>query len=870
MKTALEERVIKERIDREAAEQDPLAGDEPEEVEDSLDAGVQKVLNIEPSARETLNCDTIADVIAKFAPDFCHFISDEEIGEMAKTCVYHFFRPGANVCDADEECEFFFVVLRGSVQIEERQVYHQEGAKGVEASQMRVTQCLAGKGFHHYPLVMNNLFYGYSARVVDPIGASVILLTKQDYVHALRKQMEKEMMDTVNILKGTQFFSAWSEMSISRLYFWFDRRRLPTEANVVTQGDDADFCFIIRSGRCDVLVEVADEDAEDEGGALTPSASRNSSPMTRRAGEDGAAEESTSAAAKLKDLSKKRKQTLKMNAAAAFLGGNKTDAPMRANMRHVATLRAGAIVGEIALFKTGEKRMATVRTSDATEILTLDKKSFLDLDRATLNIISENARYNAACTKEPSQRTRDDLQILQSRTAHLSHISALSSEVHAEICRVMRFRQINEGAILVRKGHAAKCLMIIISGSVATHVAEPRLKGWGAIKDVKFGKDGMKKKRAVPVEAYSGLKPTEVLKAGQAIGEDELLQEDPVYGATAITAESVELMEIEREDFDRILKADRTSEKGLLIDFLNGLSMMDGTSVAAIHNLSNVVSRKTFMRDQLMLAHPPDPALGASSFSYDFVYLIFSGEARLLCGGDGSHETRPAPTIDSASPAFGPLIEVPPPGASKVQKHLGNMIVPIAELGPGECVSDNLLPSQSGRWALRAVTSVDLLVIPRKEWVDTLRSSSMAELREITQSKAAFFQKLLEHVIEQPMMPKQMLSRTNSSKLSLASAMTNNNGVSSPRKEDRNRKTLLAPLASPAPSARRTASPERSASPDNSPRLQRSSPRRSGSEPVLPQLKDPAARPRSLGEYTPPIRTMRKSQMGSRPMVMGS
>ena len=137
-------------------------------------------------------------------------------------------------------------MLRGSVQIEERQVYHQEGAKGVEASQMRVTQCLAGKGFHHYPLVMNNLFYGYSARVVDPIGAragtsshmgcavpaepstesasyrtlagaSVILLTKQDYVHALRKQMEKEMMDTVNILKGTPFFSAWSEMSISRL-----------------------------------------------------------------------------------------------------------------------------------------------------------------------------------------------------------------------------------------------------------------------------------------------------------------------------------------------------------------------------------------------------------------------------------------------------------------------------------------------------------------------------------------------------------------------------------------------------------------------------------------------------------------------------
>ena len=31
------------------------------------------------------------------------------------------------------------------------------------------------------------------------------------------------------------------------------------------------------------------------------------------------------------------------------------------------------------------------------------------------------------------------------------------------------------------------------------------------------------KRRAVPVEAYSDMKPTEVLRAGQAIGEDELL-----------------------------------------------------------------------------------------------------------------------------------------------------------------------------------------------------------------------------------------------------------------------------------------------------------------------------------------------------------
>lgn len=180
----------------------------------------------------------------------------------------------------------------------------------------------------------------------------------------------------------------------------------------------------------------------------------------------------TAVLAKLREASKKRKQALKLAAAAAFGGGSTT--PLRANKRHVVTLRPGAIVGEIALFKDGVKRMATVRSSEHVELLILDKKSFLDFDRSTLNIISENARYNAACTKEPVQRTRGDLQILQQRTSHLSHLSSLSTDVHLELCRVMRYRKINENAMLVRKGMPASCLYVLISGRAAAYAAEPR------------------------------------------------------------------------------------------------------------------------------------------------------------------------------------------------------------------------------------------------------------------------------------------------------------------------------------------------------------------------------------------------------------
>ena len=72
-----------------------------------------------------------------------------------------------------------------------------------------------------------------------------------------------------------------------------------------------------------------------------------------------------------------------------------------------------------------------MRTATDVELLILTKRTFFELDRATLNIISENARYNAACTKAPGQRTRSDLQILQQRTAHLGAMSSFSSDIFA-------------------------------------------------------------------------------------------------------------------------------------------------------------------------------------------------------------------------------------------------------------------------------------------------------------------------------------------------------------------------------------------------------------------------------------------------------
>ena len=314
-------------------------------------------LSTPPDERETAHIDGIVSALGLSAPEFVHSLTEEQQNDLARNCLYHHFKPGTTLCDKDEEATCFFIVLRGLVTIEEPQVYHQEASKGVGGSQTRKADMRAGKSFHHFPLVMQYRFYGYSATCGEE-GASVLIILKSDYIYILRRIMEKEMTETVTMLKATPFFASWSDQSITRLYYWFDRRKYAPETDIVSQGDEANFCFIIRSGRCDVLVENKEEKKEGE---VSPPKKKNPLALMRKA----------------------TMSTLK-----AIETGQST--VVRANMRHIVTLRPGAIVGEIALFKDGVKRMATVRSSDNVELLILSKKDFLDLDRGTLHLISDD------------------------------------------------------------------------------------------------------------------------------------------------------------------------------------------------------------------------------------------------------------------------------------------------------------------------------------------------------------------------------------------------------------------------------------------------------------------------------------------------
>ena len=176
-----------------------------------------------------------------------------------------------DICLQEEEVTDFFIVIEGSCLLNERQIHHLEGRTGTEGFK-RVVDCRRGRGFGHYPLIFGEAKYDYSATVVEKTGCCVLLVPKSDYVHVLRKEVEKQMKDTVALLKANKTFSDWSLYALNRFYFWFTRRRYAHGEDIVKQGDPADFCFVIRSGACDVLVQQQDDKPAEKGQQPPPSA----------------------------------------------------------------------------------------------------------------------------------------------------------------------------------------------------------------------------------------------------------------------------------------------------------------------------------------------------------------------------------------------------------------------------------------------------------------------------------------------------------------------------------------------------------------------------------------------------------------------
>lgn len=720
---------------------------------DPIQGAERKLLRLCKHERTDAVLEQLVELTNKLAGQFFSGIPREVHTQLARVWQYRCYPGGATLCEADQETNYFFIILAGSVLIEEPKVSHFDIKSGNGSMCQHIAaagECQAG--FGHYPLITDMLRYGYTATVPNGSVASVLVVPKRDYViSGLQSHTEKRLKTTVSMLAQTEFFKDWSLQSINRLFFWFTPKRLRFNVDVLQQGDPADFCFVLGSGKCEIFVEV--KPAAQTGGAKPaeppPKAKQpaEKQPAEKSAAQAGApsAEGPRGRAQSMPPKMRKipshyfkmmAKVVLNMQAPqiatpeqierAAMKGTLQASMIRRQNERHIVSLYPGAIIGEIALFDDKAVRNASVRTSAPSEILVLNKEAFFHMDEATLNIILSNANFKDACTKAPDKRAKADVDILHQRTAHLAFFNRkhISHELQRELCRVMVYRKVDAGKTLMRRGDNATCFYVVMSGSVQLQVES---KGKGSKKAVESRNMAM--------------------YPGDSIAEQDLLSingEEPLCLHTAVTLEKSELMEFTRVDFERLLKEFATAERDVLIDMLRSFPVLANHSTPQLRLLAKLATPVSFQIGQLCLAHPPDVSLGPCSYSHDFVYLVVSGEARVLAGLElpfdpDADENKASSDSEDEAP-LGPVLEGVRPSARLVREALGNHLAGIATLGRGECISDNvLMPDAHARWCLQPTTRLSLLCIPRKEFLDSFgRGASKADFNESNSSERAF------------------------------------------------------------------------------------------------------------------------------------
>tara|TARA_B110001452_G_scaffold140527_1_gene116854 strand:+ start:121 stop:3405 length:3285 start_codon:yes stop_codon:yes gene_type:complete len=706
-----------------------------------------------------------------------------ELLELARCWTYETHEAGCVICAINDENPCFMVVISGSLMLEETKLCHNLGetrpssvasseasSSGRSTGQLSGHQVGPGSAVGHHCLVTQSRYFDYGAIAGAPSGCAVLRVNKMDYARIVRRREEKQMADVVKQLKSSPFFSGWSVPSLQRLVYMMERRRLQPGEDVVTQGDMADFCFIIASGACDIVVTIP---PSPETGVL------------------------------------------------------------EAKERFITRLPAGALVGEAGLLSETGRRNATVRAAGTpgldkpVEVLQLSKQSFLDLDDETLRSIRETTAYNTACTKEPHLRTEEELDLLQRRTAHLEYIKELPPLVHRELCRVMKYKKLGANTPLFEKGDVAACMYVIISGAAhvfaagqggggsggggggrssladvgaaAMHSARQRRHslpsspkllspapggdgdagGGGGGGGSKWGMLKTKRRHSMSLTALTAHeklreatgersergRPTATLRAGEAAGEAEVLFGEAKHANSAVAIEALQVMAVERDDFSRTLKPHRADVLGGLFSFLQGLPPLAGLSAFELHALAKLARPCTVTEGQLCLASMPtewphtkrhdEPGahaspsagfgLGALPYDREQVYIIRSGEARLL-----TFLAEPAATAqhcdehdDSVGTVGAPLRARG--GTRALEVALGRT-APLATLGPSEVISADLLSGDTltepeAPWCLQPRgVQLELLVFPRREWDAAIRNSAKTTLRDLAAQRAYFFQ----------------------------------------------------------------------------------------------------------------------------------
>ncbi|KAI8495453.1 hypothetical protein Bbelb_269080 [Branchiostoma belcheri] len=163
----------------------------------------------------------------------------------------------------------------------------------------------------------------------------------------------------------------------------------------------------------------------------------------------------------------------------------------------------------------------------------------------------------------PTERTRDHIQVLLALLRHHKSFQDYPTHTQILLSQIMIYQNYEARRIVLKQGHRPFCFYIILSGTVLINVKE---------KDERTGKTFVRTVRE--------------LSGGDVFGETAMMS-DGVRGTTVVCKDEVELLVIEKEDFNTIIREPLEKQREEHVQYVRDLPLFEDWPVELLRTVNH-------------------------------------------------------------------------------------------------------------------------------------------------------------------------------------------------------------------------------------------------------------------------------------------
>ncbi|XP_071481272.1 uncharacterized protein [Diadema antillarum] len=214
-----------------------------------------------------------------------------------------------------------------------------------------------------------------------------------------------------------------------------------------------------------------------------------------------------------------------------------------------------------------------------------------------LRVTRGSEKLKTILAQRPEERTRPEIEVVLALLRKNKAFSEYQKETQLALAKVMEYQRFEPRRIVLKEGHVASGFYIVLSGTCLVNQTE-----------------------IDPRNNEPFVRTITQLTGGQAFGEYSLLH-DTVRSASVVCKDEVEVLLINQDDFDEIIKQPMEQKRDELIDFCNKHDIYISASPEVIANQPKSIYSK-FFKPGLLITN--------DIMASEYIYVVKGGKCSVV------------------------------------------------------------------------------------------------------------------------------------------------------------------------------------------------------------------------------------------------